>query len=92
MAARVTPSHKAYSGKTWTFYVDEHTTENDDNGNRISTQLVIFDDAALSEFSLILDDRDRVALIEALSKGVPGVRKKALRQAARKAGANARTC
>ena len=75
MAAQVTPNHKEYSGNTWTFCVEEHTTENDENGNRIDTHLVIFDDGQLSEFSFYLDDRDRAALIEALSKGVPEVRR-----------------
>lgn len=75
MSAHRAPDSKEYQGSTWTFHVEEYATTNDPDGNRLNTRLTIFDDGQLSEFSFALNDQDRAALIEALSKGVPEVRR-----------------
>ena len=77
MSSHRTSDTKEYQGNTWTFHIQEHVTE-DPDGNRINTRLTVFDDGQLSEFSFALNDKDRIALIEALSKGVPAVRARAL--------------
>lgn len=66
---------REYLGCAWNFHIEEYATKNED-GNRLNTRLTVSDDGT-GEFSFALNDKDRATLIEALTNGVPKIRRAA---------------